>query len=217
MIPRVVRNDWSTIAVPQLGRWRPELTVSVVIPAYQCQDSLDLTLAALAGQTYPAELLEVVVVDDNSDPPLRLPPVRPARCRIVRPPSGWGRANALHYGAEQATGQILHWLDADMVVYPEHVEAQARWHHRLPYAVTLGWKRFVDVAPGHPRWPTPEQGAQPPWHHGVVRRPAEHRARLCERRIAGPAGGTRTTVSRPRGRHARCGGLPATGVGPRCD
>lgn len=157
MIPRVVRNDWSTIAVPQLGRWRPELTVSVVIPAYQCQDSLDLTLAALAGQTYPAELLEVVVVDDNSDPPLRLPPVRPARCRIVRPPSGWGRANALHYGAEQATGQILHWLDADMVVYPEHVEAQARWHHRLPYAVTLGWKRFVDVAPGHPRWPTPEQ------------------------------------------------------------
>ena len=58
----------------ELGRWRPELTVSVVIPAYQCQASLDLTLAALAGQTYPAELLEVVVVDDDSDPTLELPP-----------------------------------------------------------------------------------------------------------------------------------------------
>lgn len=159
--PRVVRNDWSTVQVPELGRWRPELTVSVVIPAYQCQASLDLALAALSRQTYPAGMLDVVVVDDGSDPPLRLPELRPQRCRLVRPTTGWGRANALHTGAGHATGDILHWLDADLVVDPSHVEAQARWHHRLPYAVTLGWKRFVDVHPDSPGWPTPEQVAGP--------------------------------------------------------
>jgi GT2 family glycosyltransferase len=157
---RVVRNDWSSLPVPELGRWRPELAVSVVIPAYNCQASLDLTLAALSRQTYPVELLEVVVVDDGSQPALELPELRPARCRMVRPPDGWGRANSLHAGAGHSTGEVIHWLDADMVVYPSHVEAQARWHHQVPYAVTLGWKRFVDVRPGGPGWPSPDQVAE---------------------------------------------------------
>jgi glycosyltransferase involved in cell wall biosynthesis len=156
---RVFRNDWSSIQVPGLGDWRPTLPVSVVIPAYRCQASLDLTLASLARQTYPAELLEVVVVDDGSRPPLELPKLRPERCRLVRPAQGWGRANALHTGASQSDGDIIHWLDADMVVYPTHVAAQARWHHQLPYAVTLGSKRFVDVGPDDPGWPSPDEVA----------------------------------------------------------
>jgi hypothetical protein len=46
-----------------------------------------------------------------------------------------------------------------MVAYPSHVEAQARWHHQVPYAVTLGAKRFVDTAPGGPHWPSADQVA----------------------------------------------------------
>ena len=64
--PRVFRNDWSTVAVPEIGSWTPTMTVSVIIPAFGNQDLLDLTLAGLAGQTYPSELIEVVVVDDGS-------------------------------------------------------------------------------------------------------------------------------------------------------
>lgn len=161
--PLVVRNDWSGVPVPPLGAWRPTERVSVVIPAYQCQASLDLTLAALADQTYPADLLEVVVVDDGSEPPLELPRRRPATTRLVRVSdhsTGTGIANACNVGMRQATGDILLRLDADMVVYPEHVEAHARWHHALPYAVTLGTKLFVDVQPGGPGWPTPERLAE---------------------------------------------------------
>ncbi|HEY8453875.1 MAG: glycosyltransferase [Micromonosporaceae bacterium] len=153
-VPRVRHNDWSSLSVPDLGRWRPTRSVSVVVPAYQCQSTLDLVLAALAYQTYPAHLLEVVVVDDGSQPPLELPKLRPEHTRLVRVDSGWGRANALRVGAAASHGDIIHWLDADMLVHPEHVEAQARWHHVVPYAVTLGWKRFVD-----PPWPTPEEVA----------------------------------------------------------
>jgi glycosyltransferase involved in cell wall biosynthesis len=154
-IPRVVRNDWSRVAVPDLDGWRPALTVSVVIPAFQCQPTLDLTLASLSRQTYPADLLEVVVVDDGSDPPLTLPAILPERTKLVRVDgSGWGRANALRCGVAHSSGEILHWLDADMVAFPEHVAAQARWQHVLPYAVTLGYKRFVDPDV-HGPWPAP--------------------------------------------------------------
>ena len=155
---RIFRNDWSVLQPPEIGRWTPTRTVSVVIPAYNCQESLNLTLAALAHQTYPAELLEVVVADDTSDPPLELPKIRPGNCRIVRVgdhSSGWGRSNALHVGATNSTGEIIHWLDADMVVYPEHVEAQARWHHVSDEVVTLGHKRFVGTG-----WSTPEEIAE---------------------------------------------------------
>jgi glycosyltransferase involved in cell wall biosynthesis len=158
-IPRVIRSDWSSVAAPALDGWRPALTVSVVIPAFQCQPTLDLTLASLSRQTYPADLLEVIVVDDGSDPPLVLPAIRPERTLLVRVgesgESGWGRANALRVGVAHSSGEILHWLDADMVAFPEHVAAQARWHHVLPYAVTLGYKRFVDQAV-HGPWPSAE-------------------------------------------------------------
>jgi glycosyltransferase involved in cell wall biosynthesis len=158
LAPRVVRNDWSPVAVPAVDGWRPTLAVTVVIPAYQCQSTLDLTLASLRHQTYPADLLEVVVVDDGSDPPLTLPPIRPERTALLRVPSGWGQGNARHHGATHSHGEILLWLDADMVVHPEHIAAQARWHHALPYAVTLGYKRFVDRDTREP-WPSPVEVA----------------------------------------------------------
>jgi GT2 family glycosyltransferase len=151
----VVRNDWSTLQVPDLDGWRPSSTVSVVIPAYGGQAGLDLVLAALSGQTYPEELLEVVVVDDGSDPPLTLPEIRPRRTTLLHGGEvGWGKANALRTAVAHSSGEILHLLDADMVVYPEHVAAMVRWQHVVPYAVTLGHKRFVDPAVVGP-WPQP--------------------------------------------------------------
>jgi glycosyltransferase involved in cell wall biosynthesis len=157
---RVVRNDWRALAPPPLGGWRPAKSVSVVVPAYNCQACLALALAGLSRQTYPSELLEVVIVDDGSEPKLELPELAPANCRLVRAAdhsTGWGRANALHVGAAVSEGEILQWLDADLVPFPAHVEAQARWHHVAADAVTLGYKRFVRTAD----WPTAAQIADP--------------------------------------------------------
>lgn len=142
--PRVRRNDWSTLAVPTLGAWEPTLSVSVVIPAYAAQRLLPYVLAGLSAQTYPAHLLEVVVADDDPRAALELPEVRPERTRIVRVEEGWGRANACHTGALAADGDVVHWLDADMLVEPDEVEAQLRWHHLIDHAVVLGHKWFVD-------------------------------------------------------------------------
>lgn len=148
--PRVRGNDWPGLTPPSVGEWQPSKSVSVVIPAHQAGRTLPYTLASLVAQTYPAHLLEVVVVDDGSEPPLELPSRRPENTRVVRTEGSWGRAYACHTGALAASGDVLHWLDADMLLHRDEVEAQMRWHHLLDYAVVLGQKRFVDVADGLP-------------------------------------------------------------------
>lgn len=140
--PSVRGNDWSVLDVPALGTWEPALTVSVIIPAH---DPLHLpkVLAGLAAQSYPDHLLEVVVVDDGSDPPLGLPEVRPVHTRLVSTAAGWGRAAACQHGVDHSDGQVIHWLDADMVPHRHEVEAHLRWHHVVDYAVTLAEKTFA--------------------------------------------------------------------------
>ncbi len=149
MEPRIRHNDYSALECPRVGQWEPRLAVSVVIPAYNCQTTLDLTLASLAAQSYPSSKLEVIVSDDGSDPALRVPDIAPPNTRIIsNTEARYGRAHACHQGAAVANGDVIHWLDADMVAYREHVEVQMRWHHVASYLVVLGEKRFIDYQPG---------------------------------------------------------------------
>ncbi|RVX47832.1 glycosyl transferase family 2 [Nonomuraea polychroma] len=154
MIPRIPHNDFGVLTPPALGAWEPTLTVTVVIPAHDRQETLDLTLAALSAQSYPERLLDVVVVDDGSATPLRLPDLAPARTKLISsPPGGWGRAWAVQAGLDAATGEVVFVLDADMVPHRHHVEAQLRWHHLAPYVVVLGWIDFTAAG----ELPSPEQ------------------------------------------------------------
>ncbi|GIH90037.1 glycosyltransferase [Planobispora siamensis] len=144
-LPPIRHNDYSPLRPPEIGAWDPSLPVSVIIPAHGGQHRLDLTLASLAAQTYPDHLMEVIVVDDGSEPPLRLPEIAPPGARIVTAdPGGWGIAHAVNTGAALAEGRILQRLDADMVVCREHIEALARWHHLAEHLVTIGAKKFVE-------------------------------------------------------------------------
>ncbi|GAB3229987.1 hypothetical protein GCM10027447_23860 [Glycomyces halotolerans] len=146
--PNIRGNDYGTLSPPS-GEWSPRLSVSVVIPAHGHQERLDVVLAALAAQSYPEELLEVVVVDDGSAPPLRLPDLRPKTARIVPPlPGGWASAHATNSGVQRADGDVILRLDSDMLAFGDHVESQMRWHHAADYLAVLGHKRFVDYRPG---------------------------------------------------------------------
>ncbi len=140
-------NRWVDLTPPPMGEWTPERPVTVVIPCYQGSDKLALTVAALDRQTYPSQLLSVVVVDDGSDPPLRPPSAHRVRVEMVRQErSGFGIARARNLGAERASGDILIFLDSDMIPEPQWAEAHARWHHLVGDALTLGFRRHVEVA-----------------------------------------------------------------------
>jgi GT2 family glycosyltransferase len=142
----VAHNRWDLLDVPAIGGWEPRLSVSVVIPYYQAPDAIRLTLAALAEQTYPSELLEVIVVDDGSDPPLDLPDDLFGLHLTVlhQEDRGFGAPRARNLGARTATGDILVYFDSDMVPEPWTVEAHARWHHATTHALVLGFRRHVE-------------------------------------------------------------------------
>ncbi|MBT2230102.1 glycosyltransferase family 2 protein [Nonomuraea sp. NEAU-A123] len=138
---RVRGNDYRMLEPPET--YSPTLRVSVVVPAYGGQDKLDLVLAALARQTYPAGLIEVIVVDNGSSPPLRLPEERPEDTRLIVCPEP-GRAGARNAGLAEATGDVIHWLDSDVVLTPGSIEAHMRWHHAAPYLAVTSYIRFTE-------------------------------------------------------------------------
>jgi GT2 family glycosyltransferase len=142
----VARNDWRAAEVAAANAAEnPTLRASIVIPAHNSQTELELTLASLANQDYPSELVEVIVVDDRSQPPLALPFIRPTSTRIITVEgAGHGSGVGRHAGALQATGDFILFLDSDIITGRSHVSAHARWHAALRDAVVLGTREFID-------------------------------------------------------------------------
>ena len=144
---RVAGNDWKSLDTASLERFEPSLRATVVVPYYQAPDALALTLAGLERQSYPRHLFEVIVVDDGSDPPLEAPKGSPLSVRVVRQPDlGFGLARARNNGARAAQGDIVVFLDCDMIPAREWLSAHARWHHAASDAVSIGFRRHLDVA-----------------------------------------------------------------------
>ncbi|GAA1291520.1 hypothetical protein Psi02_35950 [Planotetraspora silvatica] len=142
--PRIPLNDYGVLGdPPEPGTWTPTLPVSVIVSARGHARSLRLTLAGLAAQSYPAHLLEVIVVDAGDGPPVVLPDRVPERTRVIRPEPGTSRTPDA--GAAVADGHVVHLLDADLVLPPEHIEAHMRWHHLADHLVVLSRPRH---APG---------------------------------------------------------------------
>jgi GT2 family glycosyltransferase len=151
--PAIAQNAWDTIAIPELGHWKPGLAVSVIIPHFEAPKELERTLAGLARQTYPMELVEVVIADDGSRPVLAPAPgdSRDLRIKVVHQERrGFGAPRARNLGAGHASGDIVLFLDGDMVPERQLIEAHARWHHTIDYAVVFGLRYHVAFANASP-------------------------------------------------------------------
>ncbi len=117
----------------------------MIIPYYQAPDHLRLAIAALRNQTYPQHLMEIIVVDDGSDPPLS-PGDTPDGIGIIRQErDGYGTARARHAGASAATGSILVFTDGDVVLHPDNLREHARWHTAGPHVFSFGDLLAVDT------------------------------------------------------------------------
>ena len=62
---------------------KPRLSVAIVISCRDGQDKLNLVLASLAAQSYPAALTSVYVIDDGSAKPLSLPTLKPVKTKLI--------------------------------------------------------------------------------------------------------------------------------------
>ena len=99
--------------------------VSVIVPVYNDQSGINACLVGLESQTLPKDRYEVIVVDNNSVPPIRIDPIFSdfSRLSIERKPGAYAARNA---GIKISRGTILAFTDADCTPDPDWLEAGVR-------------------------------------------------------------------------------------------
>src|ERR1041385_5172030 len=101
--------------------------VSILVPARNEERIIERTVRAFLAQDYPH--FEVIVVDDRSTDatPQILASIDDPRLVVVRGeemPPGWlGKPWALHQAAARARGELLMFVDADIVYAPGTIAA----------------------------------------------------------------------------------------------
>jgi glycosyltransferase involved in cell wall biosynthesis len=110
--------------------------ISVVIPAYNAQETIEKCLSSIREQTLPA--FEVIVIDDGSaDSTVQR---AQATAHVYPNTHGKGAGGARNTGAEIATGEIIAFLDSDCM-------APGNWLQKI--ALALEGEGVGAVAGGH--------------------------------------------------------------------
>jgi cellulose synthase/poly-beta-1,6-N-acetylglucosamine synthase-like glycosyltransferase len=106
------------------------MTVSVILPAYNCESYIGAAVESVLKQSYPK--LELIVVDDGStDGTLRALEPYWRHLRIIQQENA-GAAAARNTGIRAATGEYLAFLDADDWWYSSRLSSQLEAFRRHP-------------------------------------------------------------------------------------
>jgi glycosyltransferase involved in cell wall biosynthesis len=114
--------------------------VSIVIPTYNRLARLKQVIAAIERQTYPQRDIEVIIVSDGSTDGTDeyLSAIKAPLSLRFMPQANAGPAAARNKGIRNAQGDIVLFIDDDVVPNPELVTEHARMHENHPNLVVLG-------------------------------------------------------------------------------
>jgi GT2 family glycosyltransferase len=123
-----------------------ELFVSVVVPTFRNPEPLCETLASLRSLDYPPERYEIIVVDDCTDRDtaavVKNAGAEPPVVRYVAQ-ANRGAGSARNHGARLATGEVLIFVDDDMLVPPELIRSHLKALDTHAPAVVSGYREFA--------------------------------------------------------------------------
>ena len=145
-VPTAVPGNRWDLVTPTMSGADP--LVSVCIPTRDGGATLERTLRMLAIQTYPLDRIDVVIADDGSDPPLELATTNlPFDVTVVRQAGdGFGAGRARNLAASNARGEVLVFLDGDVIPEPQVLSEYVSWIRGHPLCVPFGFSRFVDFS-----------------------------------------------------------------------
>src|ERR1039457_1192351 len=118
--------------------------VSVIIPMFNAERWIVETLASVEAQTYPRELIEIVVIDDGStDASAEIVAREFPRVNLLRTTNG-GASRARNAGTAVARGVFLQYLDADDLLVRDKLVRQAQALENTGAEVAYGdWQGLV--------------------------------------------------------------------------
>lgn len=112
---------------------------SIVIPAYNSEDTLEICLQAVLAQDYPSDLYEVLVVDDGStDNTARIASTLPVR--LIQLDQNYGRIVARLRGVEAATYDQIAFVDTRVILPTDYLSSLAEIGYLpvIPHVISVG-------------------------------------------------------------------------------
>lgn len=139
----------STVRQKIKGTFRLRLarypSISVIIPTYNRKRLLEPVLRSLIDQNYPKDKFEIIVADDGgsdgSDALVkRLGKESGVKLRYFwQEDKGFRAGTARNLGARHAKGELLLFLDGDVVGHPDLLLHHARFYTHWPERIVLGY------------------------------------------------------------------------------
>jgi glycosyltransferase involved in cell wall biosynthesis len=96
----------------------PDILVSIIIPVYNSQKTIFECLKSVYDSDF--QNFEVIVIDDNSSDN-SLNAIGQFPCRLIRMSYNLGPAAARNRGAEASGGEILFFLDSDIIIQKDTI------------------------------------------------------------------------------------------------
>lgn len=112
-------------------------TISVVVPVYNDVPALRRCLAALQRQDYPADEVQVLVVDNASSDDVSAALPDDPRFRLLHEPRR-GSYAARNTGVEEATGEVLAFTDSDCIPRPDWLRRGVETLYAVPRPDAIG-------------------------------------------------------------------------------
>ena len=110
--------------------------VSVIIPSYNAESTIELCLQGVYAQHYRGEI-EVILIDSSKDTTAQIVEDKFPRTHLIKMPSKTDPGVARNIGIQNARGDILIFLDADCIPghnwLKRHIES-----HKRPFAAVGG-------------------------------------------------------------------------------
>jgi cellulose synthase/poly-beta-1,6-N-acetylglucosamine synthase-like glycosyltransferase len=136
-------NRLHTEEVPELSEFP---TVAVIVPAWNEGTTVHGTIESLLHLDYPADKLEVIVVDDGStdDTWQEMSKYKDnPRVRIFQKENG-GKHTAVNFGIDQTSADFISCLDADSFVSPDALKRMINVFQRKPEVMAVAPSLIVN-------------------------------------------------------------------------
>ena len=145
-----------------------KLTISVVVPAYNAAHLLEQVLTPLLKVHGDGEVAEVLVVDDQSTDTTAAD-AEAMGARVLITPQNGGPGVARHLASEHAVGDILWFVDSDVIAWPG---GPARIQAAFADDDVDAMFGSYDTEPGGNYWFSKYKNLLHRFHHQIARRDA---------------------------------------------